>query len=146
MAWWTLRNQHEDRAELVVEMYKDSRILYVHEPHAWGEIHIETVDDAPPDIDLQNLDGFNILNFDCENWEGGDYLERGGVEFTSPDELADEELSDLHNAYEDGWISGLSELGWSDAGEQQWWLHGPLQLEDEDGNIIALGDEQQEED
>lgn len=146
MAWWTVRNQHENRAEIIIEMHKDGKVLYIHEPYAWGAISIETNGENPPDIDLQNLDGFNVANFDCENWEGGDYLEPGEVEFTSPNALSKEELSDLKNAYNDNWIPGIEELGWVDVGEQQWWLHGPLQLEDENENIVALGDPDYEND
>lgn len=140
MAWWTLRNQHVDRAELIVEFAKDGKKLFLHQPYSWGAINIETEDDSQPDVDLQNLGGFNIENFECDNWEGGDYEDEGDVVFMSPDGLTDEEIEDLKNAYSDNWISGITELGWEDIGEQQWLLHGPLQLEDEDGNVVAKGD------
>ena len=68
MTWWTLRNQHINRAELIVEFYKDGKTLYLHQPYAWGAINIETEDDRQPEVDLKNLDGFNILEFDCDNW------------------------------------------------------------------------------
>ena len=58
----------------------------------------------------------------------------------SPEGLSEEEIDELTNAYRDNWISGITDLGWTDLGEQQWLLYGPLQLEDEDGNIVARGE------
>jgi hypothetical protein len=140
MAWWTLKNISSGGAELVIEMVKDDKRLFINEGYDWGEIQIETEDDEPPAIDLQNPDGFNILGFDCENWEGGNYRDQGSSSVNSPDDLPDDELDSLGEAYNEDWIPGLEKLGWVDIGEQQWWLYGPLQLEDEDGNIIASGD------
>ena len=140
MTWWTLRNQHINRAELIDEFYKDGKTLYLHQPYAWGAINIETEDDRQPEVDLKNLDGFNILEFDCDNWEGGDYEDEDEIAFMSPEGLSEEEIDELTNAYRDNWISGITDLGWTDLGEQQWLLYGPLQLEDEDGNIVARGE------
>jgi hypothetical protein len=141
MAWWTLYNQEIDLALLVVEMKKEGRTLYVHEIYSWGEVKIQTKDDTPPEIDLKNLSPFNLYNFDwCEDFEGGDYKNQSGVEFKSPQGVSKEEIRALKKAYDADWITGLEKLGWADMGEQQWWLLGPLRLEDEQGNLIGLGD------
>lgn len=136
MTWWTLCNKEEGYAELVIELYKDDRKLFIRETFSSGEIGIETEDDTPPEVNLENPNGFNILDFDCENWEGGDYTDRRSYEISSPQNLSDEELQKLKIAYETNWLHAIEELGWTDAGEQQWWLYGPLELKDEDGNLI----------
>ena len=140
MAWWTLKNQMAGGAELVIEMVKDDKKLFIYEGYDWGEIRIETEDDEPPAVDLKNPDGFNILAFDCDNWEGGNYENQDSTSLDSPDDLSDDELDLLRETYNEQWIPGLEKLGWVDIGEQQWWLHGPLQLEDEEENVIAVGD------
>jgi len=33
------------------------------------------------------------------------------------------------------WVPGLEKLGWADAGEQQWWLYGPLDLLNEQDEL-----------
>jgi hypothetical protein len=139
MAWWKLRNQQRGGAELIIEMSKDNKTIFIREAYQSGEILIETDGDDAPEIDLDNSEGFNILDFDCESWEGGEYLDGELEEITSPQGLSDGELEQLETAYKESWVPGLEELGWVDAGEQQWWLHGPLELLDENDEVVSKG-------
>ena len=38
MAWWTLKNQMSGGAELVIEMVKDDKRLFINEGYDWGEM------------------------------------------------------------------------------------------------------------
>ncbi len=137
MAWWKLRNQQRCGAQLVIEMYKDGKTIYIREIYASGEILIETSGDEEPEIDLANPDGFNVLDFDCESWEGGEYLDGELSEISSPQGLSEDELEKLKAAYAADWLPGLEKLGWLDAGEQQWWLYGPLDLFNEQDELVS---------
>jgi hypothetical protein len=137
MSKWTLRNINANGAELVIEMRKGEKVIYVREGFRSGEIHIETEYPTVPNVDLDNVNGFNILDFECESWEGGEFLDGYLIEITSPQGVEKHELNELMKAYSENWLPGIEKLGWKDSGEQQWWLYGPLELLDQNGELIS---------
>ena len=141
MATWTLKTQHKKNAETRTLLQKDDVTIAVIEGFRWGTVYLTTEGEEKPDVDLVNPDGINTYDipdteWDLESFDDGWYSNIEVVE----GELSDEELDEIQEIYGEDNISGLEDAGWDDLGEQEWWFHGPLQLEDEDGNIVGQGE------
>ena len=158
MAFWTIRTYYKKSCEQHEHFYHrniDGAKIIVKDGFRSAEFTIETSDDKFPDIeftetpggdgkkdsvDLFNLTGSNIESTELvEMFDGGCWgdIEIEGIE----DEDEVERLTDLINeesAY------ALEEDGDSDwyLDETECWVWGPLEVEDEEGNIrIICADE-----
>ena len=54
--------------------------------------------------------------------------------------MTEEEQAEIEAAWEENYFEGMEELGWSND-DTDYILQGPLELSDEDGNVIAQGEE-----
>jgi ethanolamine utilization protein EutQ (cupin superfamily) len=54
--------------------------------------------------------------------------------------MTEEEQAEIESAWEENYFEGMEELGWSN-NDTDYILQGPLELSDEDGNVIAQGEE-----
>ena len=141
MATWTLKTQHKKSAETRILLQKNDVTIAIVEGFRWGTVYLTTEGDEKPEVDLVNTDGINTYDipnteWDLESFDDGWYNNIEVVE----GELSDEELDEIQEIYDEDNISGLEDAGWEDLGEQEWWFYGPLQLEDEDGNIVGQGE------
>lgn len=155
MAIWTIRTHYKkscEQREFFVQRDGDGKIL-VTDGFRRCEYTIETTDDEFPDIqftempngdgkkdslDLNNLDGDNIENTELvEMFDGGCW---GDVEIEGLDEDEEEEVReflDENSVYE------LEDDGNWYLEDTEVWVWGPLEIEDEDGNVrIIIADEE----
>ena len=106
------------------------------EGYRWGTFYCES--DEKPDIDLDNDDGYEIGQDEYE-WELESLDDGCWAEWEYPDEITEEEREEIENAWEENYFEGMEELGWSND-DTDYILQGPLELSDEDGNVVGSGD------
>lgn len=155
MATWTIRTHYKkscEQREFFVQRKGDGKIT-VTDGFRRCEYTIETNDDEFPDIqftempngdgkkdsiDLNNLIGDNIESTELvEMFDGGCW---GEVEFEGLTLEQEEELEEFIN--ENGTYALEDEGDWY-LEDTEVWVWGPLEVEDEDGNIrIIIADEE----
>ena len=150
MAIWTIRTHYKkscEQREFFYQRKGDGKIIST-DGFRRCEYTIETTDDAFPDIhfeempngdgkkdsiDLNNLVGDNIDNTELvEMFDGGCW---GDIEFEGLTLEQEEELEELID--EEGLYSLEDEGDWY-LSDTEVWVWGPLEVEDEDGNIRII--------
>ena len=137
MAFWRLSTKNRKSAETHTFMSKDDLRIKIVEGFVTGVVSINTEGDSPPEIDLDNPHGTNtydIANVDewnLEEFGDGWYSEVFLVE----GKLSKAQMKHLVELWEEGNLAGLEDAGWYDEGECEWWMFGPLHLEDEQGRV-----------
>jgi ethanolamine utilization protein EutQ (cupin superfamily) len=53
--------------------------------------------------------------------------------------MSEEEREKIENAWDENYFEGMEELGWSND-DTDYILQGPLELSDEDGNVVGSGE------
>ena len=155
MATWTIRTHYKKSCEQI-EYYYNRNIpgakIIVRDGFRRAEFTIETTDDEFPDIqfdqvpggdgktdsvDLFNLIGDNIDSTELvEMFDGGCW---GDIEIEGVDEDEEERLRELIN--EEGSYALEDDGDWY-LDETECWVWGPLEIEDEEGNVrIICADE-----
>jgi hypothetical protein len=156
MAIWTIRTHYKKSCEQIEYFYNrniDGAKVIVRDGYRRAEFTIETTDDEFPDIqftevpggdgkkdsvDLFSLIGNNIDNTELvEMFDGGCWgdTEVEGVE----DEDEVERIKELIS--EDGSYALEDDGDWY-LDETECWVWGPLEIEDEEGNVrIIIADE-----
>lgn len=155
MATWTIRTHYKKSCEQI-EYYYNRNIpgakIIVRDGFRRAEFTIETTDDEFPDIqfdqvpggdgktdsvDLFNLIGDNIDSTELvEMFDGGCW---GDIEIEGVDEDEEERLRELIN--EEGSYALEDDGDWY-LDETECWVWGPLEVEDEEGNVrIICADE-----
>jgi hypothetical protein len=153
MAIWTIRTYYKKSCEQHEHFYHrniDGAKIIVKDGYRRAEFTIETTDDEFPQIefdcvpggdgkkdsvDLFNLNGNNIESTELvEMFDGGCW---GDIEIEGVDEDEEERLRELIN--EEGSYA-LEEDGDGDwyLSDTECWVWGPLELEDEKGNIRII--------
>ena len=157
MAIWTIRTYYKKSCEQHEHFYHrniDGAKIIVKDGYRSAEFTIETTDDEFPQIefdcvpggdgktdsvDLFSLNGNNIESTELvEMFDGGCW---GDIEIEGVDEDEEERLRELIN--EEGSYA-LEEDGDGDwyLSDTECWVWGPLEIEDEDGNVrIICADE-----
>ena len=136
MAIWTLKTQHKKNAVEKQFWYKDGEVIIRTEGYRWCEFYCES--DEQPEIDLVNEDGYRIGSDDYE-WELDSLDDGCYADWEFPEDMSEEEQDEITEAWEEEFYDGLEELGWS-CDDTDYILEGPLELSDEDGNIVGQGD------
>jgi len=72
---------------------------------------------------------------DDYEWEMQSMDDGCWMDWEYPDSMSEEDRTQVEEAWENDWYDGLEALGWSND-DTEYWVHGPLQLEDESGNIV----------
>lgn len=155
MATWTIRTHYKKSCEQIEYYYnrniKGARII-VRDGFRRAEFTIETTDDEFPDIqftevpggdgkkdsvDLFSMEGNNIDSTELvEMFDGGCW---GDIEFEGLTLEQEEELEEFIN--ENG-AYALEDDGEWYLSDTECWVWGPLEIEDEDGNVrIIIADE-----
>jgi hypothetical protein len=135
MTTWIITNQHKKNAVEKQFWYKDGKTVIKEEGFRWGRWSCES--DEVPEIDLENPDGYEVGFTDYE-WEMDEMVDGCWVEWTFPDDMSDEEREEIENAWNEEFYEGLEELGWSND-DTEYWIYGPLMIEDDQGNVVAQG-------
>ena len=136
MASWTLKTLHKKSAVERQFWYKDGKVVIREEGYRWGEFYCES--DEQPEIDLDNEDGYNLSESDYD-WELTSLDDGCWADWTFPEDMSEEEQAEIESAWEEEYFEGMEELGWSQD-DTEYILQGPLELSDEDGNVVAHGD------
>jgi len=136
MATWTIKTLYKKSAYERQHWYKDSKTIIREEGYRWGTFYCES--DEKPDIDLDNDDGYEIGQDEYE-WELESLDDGCWAEWEFPDEITEEEREEIENAWEENYFEGMEELGWS-CDDTDYILQGPLELSDEDGNVVGSGE------
>lgn len=154
MAIWTIRTHYKkscEQREFFVQREGDGRIIST-EGFRRCEYTIETNDDEFPDIqftempngdgkkdslDLNCLGGDNIENTELvEMFDGGCW---GDIEIEGLDEDEEEKVREIID--EEGAYALEDDGNWY-LEDTEVWVWGPLEIEDEDGNVrIIIADE-----
>jgi hypothetical protein len=137
MATWILKTLHKKNAVEKQFWYKDGKVIIREEGYRWGEFYCES--DEQPEIDLDNEDGYNLSESDYD-WELTSLDDGCWADWTFPEDMTEEEQAEIESAWEEEYFEGMEELGWSQD-DTEYILQGPLELSDEDGNVIAQGGE-----
>lgn len=137
MATWILKTLHKKSAVERQFWYKDGKVIIREEGYRWGEFYCES--DEQPEIDLENADGYNLSESDYD-WELTSLDDGCWADWTFPEDMTEEEQEEIQNAWEEDYFDGMEELGWAND-DTEYIMQGPLELSDEDGNVIARGEE-----
>jgi len=137
MAIWILKTLHKKNAVEKQFWYKDGKVIIREEGYRWGEFYCEN--DEQPEIDLNNADGYNLSESDYD-WELTSLDDGCWADWTFPEDMTEEEQAEIESAWEEEYFEGMEELGWSQD-DTEYILQGPLELSDEDGTVIAQGEE-----
>jgi len=137
MATWILKTLHKKNAVEKQFWYKDGKVIIREEGYRWGEFYCES--DEQPEIDLDNADGYNLSESDYD-WELTSLDDGCWADWTFPEDMTEEERAEIETAWEEEYFEGMEELGWSQD-DTEYILQGPLELSDEDGTVIAQGEE-----
>jgi len=116
MATWTLKTLHKKSAVEKQFWYKDGKTIIREEGYRWGEFYCE----SDYDWELSSLDD------GC--W----------ADWTFPDDMTEEEQAAIETAWDEDYFDGMEELGWSNS-DTDYILQGPLELTDEEGNVVYEG-------
>ena len=138
MAIWTLKTIHKKSAVEKQFWYKDGKTVIRYEGYRWGEFYCEN--DEQPEIDLANPDEYNLSDSDYD-WELASLDDGCWVEWEYPDDMTEEEQEEIENAWEEEFYEGMEELGWSND-DTEYILQGPLELSDEEGNVVGSGEDE----
>jgi len=136
MAQWTLKTQYKKSAIEKQHWYKDGKQIVRIEGYRWGTFYCES--DTQPEIDLVNEDGYRIGSDDYE-WELDNLDDGCYADWEFPEDMSEEEQEKITEAWDEEFYDGLEELGWN-CDDTDYILEGPLELLDEDDNIVGQGD------
>ena len=136
MATWTLKTLYKKSAVEKQYWFKDGKTIIRYEGYRWGTFYCES--DEQPDIDLNNEDEYNLIESDYD-WELESLDDGCWSEWEWPGDLDEEEQEEVENAWNEEFFEGMEELGWS-CEETDYILTGPLELSDEDGNVVDSGE------
>ena len=136
MTTWTLKTQHKKSAIEKQYWYKDGKQIVRTEGYRWGTFYCES--DEQPEIDLVNEDGYRIGSDDYE-WELDSLDDGCYADWEFPEDMSEEEQEKITEAWDEEFYEGLEELGWN-CDDTDYILEGPLELLDEDDNIVGQGD------
>jgi len=141
MTVWVIKPQHKKSAIEKQHWYKDGKEIIRIEGYRWGTFYCES--DTQPEIDLVNEDGYEIGSDDYE-WELESLDDGCWADWEFPEDMTEEEQDAITEAWNEDYFEGLEELGWS-CDDTDYILEGPLELLDDDGNVIDQGEPAEEE-
>ena len=136
MAMWTLKTQHKKNAVEKQFWRKDGETIVRTEGYRWGTFYCES--DEQPEIDLANPDEYNLSESDYD-WELDNLDDGCWAEWDWPADMTEEQQDEIMAAWEEDYFDGMEQLGWS-CDDTDYILLGPLELSDEDGNIVGQGE------
>jgi hypothetical protein len=151
MATWTVKTYHKKNVQ-EVEFWvrrEGEGSITVTNGFRWGSWTVETSDDNPPQFKFTEVpngngakDSINMLDCEYNNIESVELIsmDDGGcwydVEFEGLSEEEEEELQEFidENSIYD--LEDRDDAWYQD--ETEWWIWGPIEIEDEDGNSVRI--------
>ena len=138
MTTWKLSTASKKNAVEKQYWTKEGVTIIREEGYRWGTFYCES--DEQPDIDLVNDDGYEIGQDEYE-WELESLDDGCWADWEFPDDITEEEREEIENAWEENYFEGMEELGWSND-DTDYILQGPLELSDEEGNVVGSGEDE----
>lgn len=143
MATWTLYAKYKKSTVEREFFTKDDQTICVETGWRGGSFNITTAGDDPPDYDVKNEEGAEIYGYypdEVEELELDSTYDGCWMDVEWPEDMPEEERDRLQELIdEEGYFSALEDEGWSQT-ECEMWLHGPLVIEDSEGNVVADGE------
>ena len=136
MAMWLLKTQHKKNAVEKQFWRKDGETIVRTEGYRWGTFYCESYEQ--PKIDLVNPDEYNLSESDYD-WELDNLDDGCWAEWEWPVDMTEEQQDEIMAAWEEDYFDGMEGLGWS-CDDTEYILMGPLELSNEDGNIVGQGE------
>ena len=136
MATWILKTLDKKSAVERQFWCKDGKVIIREEGYRWGEFYCEG--DDQPEIDLINADGYNLSESDYD-WELTSLDDGCWADWTFPEDMTEQEQAEIEAAWDEDYFDGMEELGWT-CDDTEYILQGPLELSDEDGMVVAQGE------
>lgn len=144
MAIWIVRAKYKKSTVEREFFSKDGATIVVENGWRGGSFSIETDSDDLPDIYVTNEAGLNIYDFYPEgvvSVEMQETYDGCWMDIEFPEDMPEEEQERIQELIDDGYYyDALEEEGFMHS-ETEMWLHGPLVVEDEDGNVVLDGEE-----
>jgi hypothetical protein len=134
MATWTLKTLHKKSAVEKQFWYKDGKVIIREEGYRWGEFYCEN--DEQPVIEPEDGE-YNLSESDYD-WELSSLDDGCWADWTFPEDMTEEEQAEIETAWDEDYFDGMEELGWSNS-DTDYILQGPLELTDEEGNVVYEG-------
>jgi hypothetical protein len=150
MAIWTVKTHYKKNVQ-EVEFWtqrEGTGKITVTNGFRWGEWTVETSDDNPPEFEFTEVpggdgkkDSINMLDCEINNIESVELvsMDDGGcwydVEF---DGLTEEEEEELQEFIDENSIYDLEDEGEWYQDETEWWIWGPIEIQDESGNTVRI--------
>jgi hypothetical protein len=158
MATWTIRTHYKKSCEQIEYFYNrniSGAKVIVRDGYRRAEFTIETTDDEFPDIQFTEVPGgdgkkdsvdlFNLIGDNIDSTELVEMFDGGCWGDTEVEGIEDEdEVERIKELISDDGSYALEEDGDGDwyLDETECWVWGPLEIEDEDGNVrIIIADE-----
>jgi hypothetical protein len=150
MAQWTVRTYYKKSCQEVETWHQregDGRVTVVN-GFRFGEWTVETTDDNPPEFEFTEVpggdgkkDSIDMLNCEVNNIESVELVEMfdGGCWFDIEIEgLEEDEEERIRELVEDEGIFALEEEDNWLQDDTEWWVWGPIEIQDEDGNTVRI--------
>ena len=134
MATWTLKTLHKKSAVEKQFWYKDGKVIIREEGYRWGEFYCEN--DEQPVIEPEDGE-YNLSESDYDR-ELSSLDDGCWADWTFPEDMTEEEQAEIETAWDEDYFDGMEELGWSNS-DTDYILQGPLELTDEEGNVVYEG-------
>jgi hypothetical protein len=134
MATWTLKTLHKKSAIEKQFWCKDGKVIIREEGYRWGEFYCEN-DEQPV---IESIDGEYNLSESEYDWELSSLDDGCWSEWIFPEDMSEEEQSEIETAWDEDYFDGMEELGWTND-DTDYILQGPLELTDEEGNVVYEG-------
>ena len=150
MAQWTVKTYYKKNVQ-EIETYhqrKGEGKITVTNGFRWGSWDVETTDDNPPEFEFTHVpggdgkkDSIDMLNCEVNNIESVELIsmDDGGcwydIEVEGLDKNEEEEVREFieeNSPYE------LEDDGEWYQGDTEWWIWGPIEIQDEDGNTVRI--------
>ena len=134
MATWTLKTLHKKSAVEKQFWYKDGKVIIREEGYRWGEFYCE----SDEQLVIEPEDGEYNLSESDYDWELSSLDDGCWADWTFPEDMTEEEQAEIETAWDEDYFDGMEELGWSNS-DTDYILQGPLELTDEEGNVVYEG-------
>ena len=150
MATWTVKTYYKKNVQEVETYHQregEGRVT-VTNGFRWGTWTVETSDDNPPEFEFTEVpggdgkkDSIDMLNCEVNNIESVELIsmDDGGcwydIEVEGLDKNEEEEVREFieeNSPYE------LEDDGEWYQGDTEWWIWGPIEIQDEDGNTVRI--------
>ena len=150
MAIWTVKTYHKKNVQEVETFHRrdsDGKVT-VTNGFRWGSWTVETSDDNPPEFEFTEVpggdgkkDSINMLDCEINNIDNVELIDMddGGCWYDIEVEgLSEEDEEEVREFLEENIPYELENCKNYYQGDTEWWIWGPIEIQDEDGNTVRI--------